>query len=317
MSSPDEPDTYIAVAKFNSKNGGALSVTVTIPERFRGFETLNLLLLDENGAKIFGNFVNIPAEEPVEEPAAEEPVEEPVAEEPIADESTVETAASEEPAADAPIADESTVETTVSEEPAEERSVVSSSPAAEPAAEAPALTCDYSVIPTVSIDAVTRNASVTFTTANFPANSTFSVSMGVYVATWQPEPMGPRHPDHRPGPQPEKPVRPEPRPIYVNEDWPTFYPLSGAEAAPVPSFPDKETPHHHGPAPRPDGQPVVSSVFSGTQVGTFETGDGTPQTLTFEIPATLAGVNPIALWISDLGPCGFYSYNYFYNNSTN
>ena len=61
----------------------------------------------------------------------------------------------------------------------------------------------------------------------------------------------------------------------------------------------------------------MTTSFSGIEVGTFNTGDGAPQTLTFEIPESLAGVSPIALWINDLGPCGFYSYNYFYNVSTN
>lgn len=282
MGTPDDPNTYIAVAKFNSQDGGALGITVRIPEKFQGEPAINLLLKDENGGKIFGNFANV-AEEPVEEPVAEEPVEEPTAEEPV-----------EEPAAEEPV-----------EEPAAE------APVAE---EAPAVTCNYAVIPTVSIDAVTRNTSVTFTTANFPANSTFSVSMGVYVASWTPGP-GPHH--HEPShhePEHHEPARPEPRPITYSDDYPQFY-VMGSYEPHVPNFPNKEG--HHGPTPRPDGKPVVSTSFSGTQVGTFETGDGAPQTLTFTIPSSLYGVNPIALWISDLGPCGFYSYNYFYNNSTN
>ena len=306
MGTPDDPSTYIAVAKFNSQDGGALGITVHIPEKFKGEPTINLLLKDENGGKIFGNFANVAeeapvAEEPVEEPTAEEPVEEPTAEEPVAEPAAEEPV--EEPTAEEP------VEEPVEEAPAEE-------PAAEeaPAAEVPAVTCNYAVIPTVSIDAVTRNTSVTFTTANFPANSTFSVSMGVYVATWTPGPGPHHHGPHHHEPEHREPARPEPRPITYSDDYPQFY-VMGSYEPHVPNFPNKDSDHGH--APRPDGQPVVSSSFSGTQVGTFETGDGAPQTLTFTIPSSLNGVNPIALWISDLGPCGFYSYNYFYNNSTN
>ena len=329
MGTPDDPSTYIAVAKFNSQEGGALGITVRIPEKFQGEPAINLLLKDENGGKIFGNFANI-AEEPVEAPAAEEPVEEPTAEEPVTEptaEEPVSEPATEEPVEE-PTTEEPATEETAAEPTAEEPAAepTAEEPVAEPAAEepaaeevpaaaVPAVTCNYAVIPSVSIDAVTRNTSVTFTTANFPANSTFSVSMGVYVATWTPGP-GPRHHDgpHHHEPEHREPARPEPRPITYSDDYPQFY-VMGSYEPHVPNFPNKES--HHGPAPRPDGKPVVSTSFSGTQVGTFETGDGAPQTLTFTIPSSLYGVNPIALWISDLGPCGFYSYNYFYNNSTN
>ncbi len=293
MGTPDDPNTYIAVAKFSSQEGGSLGITVHIPEKFQGEPTINVLLKDENGGKIFGNFANIPEEEPVaEEPADTVPAEEPVDE-------PADTVPAEEPA-----------DTVPAEEPVEEAPTVEDAPVAA----VPAVTCNYAVIPSVSIDAVTRNTSVTFTTANFPANSTFSVSMGVYVATWTPDPMGTRH--HEPGrhePERREPSRPEPRPIAYSDDYQQFYVLDSVESH-VPGFPD--TDKDHGPAPRHDGQPVVSTSFSGTQVGTFETGDGAPQTLTFTIPSNLYGVSPIALWISDLGPCGFYSYNYFYNNST-
>ena len=301
MGTPDDPNTYIAVAKFSSQEGGALGITIHIPEKFQGEPTINLLLKDENGGKIFGNFANIPEEEPVEEPADTVPAEEP-AEEPV--EEPADTVPAEEPV-DEP------ADTVPAEEPAEEVPAVEEAPVAA----VPAVTCNYAVTPTVSIDAVTRNTSVTFTTANFPANSAFSVSMGVYVATWSPEPRDPRH--HEPDrhePERREPSRPEPRPITYSDDYPQFYMLDPVESPHVPGFPNTDKPH--GPAPRPDGQPVVSTTFSGTQVGTFETGDGAPQTLTFTIPSNLYGVSPIALWISDLGPCGFYSYNYFYNAST-
>ena len=285
MGTPDDPNTYIAVAKFSSQEGGALGITIHIPEKFKGEPAINLLLKDENGGKIFGNFANIPEEEPVEEPKDTVPAEEPA---------------------------EDPKDTVPAEEPVEEP--VDTVPAEEPVAAVPAVTCNYAVIPTVSINAVTRNTSVTFTTANFPANSTFSVSMGVYVATWTPERGHNHHEPRHHEPERHEPARPEPRPITYSDDYQQFHVLDSYDPH-VPNFPNKES--HHGPAPRPDGKPVVSSSFSGTQVGTFETGDGAPQTLTFSIPSSLYGVSPIALWISDLGPCGFYSYNYFYNTSTN
>ena len=44
MGTPDDPSTYIAVAKFNSQDGGALGITVHIPEKFQGEPAINLLL---------------------------------------------------------------------------------------------------------------------------------------------------------------------------------------------------------------------------------------------------------------------------------
>ena len=164
--------------------------------------------------------------------------------------------------------------------------------------------CNYALVPTVTIDAVAQNASVTFTTHNFPANSTFSVSMGVYVSSWVPDP--------KPAPKPYPYPIPQP---YIPDG---FYPISGGTSETAPSAPSFNPGKEDGkpaPAPAPAGHFVSS--FNGTEVGTFSTADGSSQTLTFQIPAQLAGANPIALWISDLGPCGFYSYNYFWNATTN
>ena len=174
--------------------------------------------------------------------------------------------------------------------------------------ETPEVICDYSVTPAVTIDSVTGNQSVTFTTANFPADSTFTVSMGYYVSTWTP--------DHKPGPAPrphDDRHAPDPRddrPAPAPQPNPFYELIRVYETQPVPNFDD----HDHG---RKDKEGTVTTTFSGMAVGSFETGDGAPQTLTFAIPESLKNVNPIALWISDEGPCGFYSYNYFYNNSTN
>ena len=277
------------------------------------------------------------AEETVkEEPAAEEPAaEEPAAEEPAAEEPAAEETVKEEPAAEEPAEDTSKIELvneeTVKEEPAKEETAsedtskielaneetvkeetVEVKPVEEtiPENNAP-LVCDFSRIPSITITGVARNESVTFVTSNFPADSTFSVSMGYYVSTWVPvrEPVyGKPHHGHH---QPVEALYPHEEVMIGDE---VFYVLEPVQ----PDAPDFRKPvdgKHKPGSHRITG--YVTSAFSGTQVGTFETGNGAPQTLTFEIPSSLMNVNPIAIWISDMGPCGFYSYNYFYNNSTN
>ena len=61
----------------------------------------------------------------------------------------------------------------------------------------------------------------------------------------------------------------------------------------------------------------IESVFNGTPAPPFNTGDGSSRTLTYTIPSNLRGVSPITIWMRDPGECGFYSYNYFYNATTN
>ncbi len=366
LGDPQNADSVSAVAKFNSKNGGALSVTVKIPEKFHGKEFLNIILTDPNGGKIEGSFANLPAateepteesvpmEEPTEEPApteepteepipTEEPTEEPVAteepteepapteeptEEPVAteepteepiptEEPTEEPAPTEEPTEEPVATEEPTEEPIPTEEPTEEPAPTEE-PTEEPVAaedilQSTAVVCNYSVIPYVYIDSVVKDASVTFTTYNFPADSSFSVQMGVFNGTYPGNPQPPHHnpepPIDEPMPEPPEP-QPQPAPIpFGNEGEVALTQLIRDLDAPAPSFNRPE-----GPGPKP--QPVVSAVpsFSGQEVGTYETGDGSSRTLTFEIPESLKGVGTIALWIADQGPCGFYAYNYFYNN---
>ena len=270
-----------------------------------------------------------PAEEPADEPETEKPVEEPVtepeAEELIIELKLPETEESAEESAAEPETEELTIELLLpeTEEPAEETTVEPEDEkliielllTEEEAqalelllSETPEVICDYSVTPAVTINSVTGNQSVTFTTANFPTDSTFTVSMGYYVSTWTPDSKpgpAPRPHDDRyaPDPRQDRPApAPQPNPFYEL--------IRVYETQPVPNFDD----HDHG---RKDKDGTVTTTFSGMAVGSFETGDGAPQTLTFAIPESLKNVNPIALWISDEGPCGFYSYNYFYNNSTN
>ena len=384
MASSETPENFTAVAKFNSRTGGKLNVTVKIPAKFQGVKSIELKLEDDKGGVIPGNFVNIPdeaaepaasdevitlmnqEEQPAEEPAQEEavkeeqPAEEPVkgeavkeeqpAEEPVKEEAVKEEQPAEEPAqeeavkeeqpAEEPVKEEGVKDEQPVEEPAKEEAVKDEQPAEEPAKEEAAkdeltdektsyyiellneaitdsetpesnqpLTCDFSKIPVVSITGVVRNESVTFVTADFPANSNFSVSLGYYVETWTPvrEPVfeRPKHEPHHRNPVPGVPAH---EPITVGDE--TFYVLEPVDPK-APDFRKQTKPAE----PKITG--YVTSKFTGTEVGTFNTGDGSSQTLTFEIPASLKNVNPIAIWISDLGPCGFYSYNYFYNNSTN
>ena len=150
-----DADSVTAVAKFNSKNGGALSVTVKIPEKFQGQEALDIILTDSNGGKIEGSFENIatavePTAEPVveEEETAEEPAaEEEAAEEPAAEEEVAEEPAAEEEAVEEEAAADETVslvnesvtleEESVEEEPVAEEEVAEESVAEEEAAEEP------------------------------------------------------------------------------------------------------------------------------------------------------------------------------------
>ena len=310
MASAATPDDFSDVARFNSGNkGGILNVTVKIPAKFQGLNVIELKMTDENGSFIRGNFTNLAeAAEPEEDAAVitlnnpGSDIEQPAAEEPVAEEKLAaeEPAAEENPAPEVPA-------------PAEEPAAAENPAAEQQPAEINILTCDFSIIPTVSINAVTRNVDVTFTTANFPADSSFSVSMGQYVSTWTPSRQPAPAPRHH---EPVIPARPVsiPSGASIGAAYIVLYPISSPD--PVTHAPGYAPvdPKPGVPAPQPYG--YVTSSFSGVEVGTFETGDGSSQTLTFEIPSSLQNVNPIALWISDLGPCGFYSYNYFYNNST-
>ena len=72
MADPADPEHFTAVAKFNSKTGGSLNVTVKIPAKFHGLYMIDLMVKDDSGAKILGSFVNDPAAAPVEEVSSEE-----------------------------------------------------------------------------------------------------------------------------------------------------------------------------------------------------------------------------------------------------
>jgi hypothetical protein len=97
-----------------------------------------------------------------------------------------------------------------------------------------------STVPMIEILSVVRDSSVTIRTANFPANTTFTVTMG---------PMGTRG-------------------------------------------------------------------VNGTVVGTVNSGTGGSFDATFSIPTGLKGSYQISIRLQSSGPFPYYSYNWFYNNST-
>jgi hypothetical protein len=62
--------------------------------------------------------------------------------------------------------------------------------------------------------------------------------------------------------------------------------------------------------------PMGTRGVNGIKVDTFDTGAGGKQTLTFNIPAQLAGSYKIAIRLQSVSGSGYYAYNWFYNNST-
>ena len=94
-------------------------------------------------------------------------------------------------------------------------------------------------IPTISIQAVVQNTSVTIETHNYPANQTFTARMGLF----------------------------------------------GTKA------------------------------INGIEVGTLNSGSGGTKEATFDIPDELKGLSVIAIRLDS--PQGYYSYNWFYNSTTN
>lgn len=165
--------------------------------------------------------------------------------------------------------------------------------------------CSYSVAPTFGYDAVLRNSSITVTTKDFPANSKFKVKMGVLTGGVIARQMIEGYATYE-----------LPQPYY---DWtlpilntPDYY------AAPYAyNYPDPVVP-----ACWPTGQdcayktvtmPGKGTIFSGIEVGEYDSLDGSPQTVSYPIPTELKDVSPIIVRFEDQGPCGIYSFNYFWN----
>ncbi|MHC1773075.1 MAG: hypothetical protein AB9907_15350 [Flexilinea sp.] len=153
-------------------------------------------------------------------------------------------------------------------------------------------TCDFSVFPSFFIKSVVKGESVTIETRDFPADSSFTVKMGYYVKGSRPS-WGHSEPGFPGG-------------FFSNQSFygslHGFPPMGGFD----PFHPQ------HG---YPDGK-KNDLAFVGIEVGTYDTGDGAPQTLTYQIPADLKAYSPIVVWIEDQGACGFYAFNYFWNQNS-
>lgn len=62
--------------------------------------------------------------------------------------------------------------------------------------------------------------------------------------------------------------------------------------------------------------PMGTRGLNGYYVTTFDSGGGGVQTLSFDIPAQLAGSHRISIRLQSASGSGYYAYNWFYNNTT-
>jgi len=167
-----------------------------------------------------------------------------------------------------------------------------------PAVVEPAAQCNFSVFPSFTIQSVVKGESVTIDTLNFPANSSFTVKMGYYVKGSHPffgyHDCGP---DCGFGPT-----------SFNFQSYNGYFTGSGPMGGFNPFHSDHMNPPFNGHR--------SNLAFVGIEVGTYDTGDGAPQTLTYQIPTDLKAYDPIIVWIEDKGACGFYAFNYFWNRTT-
>lgn len=163
--------------------------------------------------------------------------------------------------------------------------------------------CSYGVSPTFGYDAVLRNSSITVTTKDFPANSKFKVKMGVLTGGVITHQMIPGYATYE-----------LPQAYY---DWTMSPGTSLPPAGYIYNYPDPVVPPCW-----PTGQdcayttvttPGSGTIFSGIEVGEYDSLDGSPQTVSYPIPSELKDVSPIIVRFEDQGPCGIYSFNYFWN----
>ena len=212
-------------------------------------------------------------------------------------------------------------------------------------------------IPTFSIKAVVRNSSVTIQTNNFPANDTFRVTMGAYgtqaingykVGKWNSGSGGILSPTFEIPPQLKGSYRIAIRlqsvsgSGYYAYNW--FYNNStNGSGTGSPDVGDGKAPQ-----PKYSGIPVfyITAVVrnnsvtittknfpagltfdvlmgpmgtrgvGGVKVGTLNSGSGGKITATYTIPGALTGSYKIAIRTQN-NPTGYFSYNWFYNNTTN
>ena len=153
-----------------------------------------------------------------------------------------------------------------------------------------ATVCDYSVLPSFTIDSVVKGKSITVTTGTFPANQSFTVKMGYYAA-------GAPAAHHHCG----------------GHECPTFDPFVPWMFGPmIPGCGTSGCVNFHLGGATPHAG-LIPTYFVGFEVGTYDSADGSPQTVSYDIPEELKGYSPIIVRFEDKGSCGFYGYNYFWN----
>lgn len=191
--------------------------------------------------------------------------------------------------------------------------------------------CDYSVLPSFSIDSVVKGKSVTVETGPFPVNQSFNVYMGYYAAG-----VAPKKCTDGACPTPEYPWNPY---------WLDITGLSVADIMATYGYGDLLDPTTYAPFTFPNPAPfcwpggeicnsgcgpngcasfdlgakskskggLVPAYFVATKVGEYESGDGSSQIVSYDIPEHLKGFSPIIIRFEDKGSCGFYAYNFFWN----
>ena len=203
------------------------------------------------------------------------------------------------------------------------------------------ITSQAYTIPTFSISAVVPDTSVTVVTANFPANTDFTVRMGAYgtlgiggiaVATLNSGTGGAFSatfsiPASLVGSQ-QIAIRLESANGYYAYNW--FY-NNTSPATPIPGYSgiptfsitsveaDKKVTVQTSNLPPSQEFTVRMGAYGsygigGVAVATFNSGTGGSQSITFDIPASLAGSTKIAIRMDC--PAGYYGYNWFWNNTT-
>ncbi len=196
-------------------------------------------------------------------------------------------------------------------------------------------------VPTFSISSVVPDTSVTIVTANFPASTDFTVRMGAYgtlgiggieVATLNSGAGGSFSatfsiPAALAG-SAQIAVRLESAGGYYAYNW--FYNTTlPGPAIPgytgIPTFSitsvvtDSKVTVQTSNLPPSQEFTVRMGAYGtyaigGVSVATFNSGTGGSQSLTFDIPASLAGSVQIAIRMDC--PAGYYAYNWFWNNTT-
>ena len=203
------------------------------------------------------------------------------------------------------------------------------------------ITSQAYAVPTFSISAVVPDTSVTIITANFPANTEFTVRMGAYgtlgvggiaVATLNSGTGGAfsatfNIPAALAGSR-EIAIRLEGAGGYYAYNW--FY-NSTSTVTPIPGYAgiptfsitsveaDKKVTVQTSNLPPSQEFTVRMGAYGsygigGVAVATFNSGAGGSQSITFDIPASLAGSTQIAVRMDC--PAGYYAYNWFWNNTT-